>query len=99
MTLDLNLSPYYSLSFEFLWFGLIVHSTVKTKYTPAVKRAYKRDLREVALTFRKPIYAFQARDHDPKKRKFILSLGFQFDHYRQSEDGEMVEFYRFRHLD
>lgn len=97
--IQLSLDPRFSLELEDHWFGMIVHSTVFGRYTADIKRAYRTHLRSIALSFGKPLYAFQAKDHDPLKRKFILSLGFTFDHYRYDPEGKRCEFYRFRCLD
>lgn len=97
--LILHQSPEYDISGEFLWFGVILHSDVNVPWTKGVRKRFIRDLQRVVNAVGLPAYAFQTPTHDPKKRKFIRDVGGVLDHYRQTDDGEWAEMYRFHPLD
>lgn len=94
----LNLSPYYSIDLEFLWWGVIAHTTVHKIYNKTVLIKYKHDLNLIASNLSQPMYCYQTSRHDQKNRKFITRLGFHFHHFRYTEDGEKAEIYHFEPL-
>lgn len=97
--ITLRWNPEYTLRGEFLWFGVILHCDVHVTWTKGVKERLKDDIQAVVKGSTRPVYAFQTPSHDPKKRKFIKSLGGKLDHYRTTPDGERAEMYRFLALD
>lgn len=97
--ISLNFGPEYSVDLEFLWFGVVLHTTAHVPFTKGVLRKYRQDLDLIARSVSCPVYAFQTPTHDPKKRKFIQRLGFQLHHFRMTEDGERAEMWTYRPLD
>ena len=91
--------PEYTFRGEFLWFGVILHHEVHVPYTKTVKRLVVQDLHLISASISQPIYVFQAPSHDPKKRKYILSLGFTLSHRLLTEDGEWAEIFSFNPIE
>jgi hypothetical protein len=90
----------YTLSAEFLWFGVVLHNEIHVRYTKTVKKRLVQDLRLIANSISSPIFVFQTMTHDPLKMKFIESLGcFSFDHYRTTGEGEWAKMYILRPLE
>lgn len=96
--LYLNISTYYTVELEFLWWGVILHSTVKTNYSKTVFKRYKHDLDLIANCISQPLYTFHTASHDIKKKKFIKRLGFTYHHSRFTETGEIAKIYHYQPL-
>lgn len=88
----------YHLAGEFLWFGVILHCEVYSRYTKTIRKRLLKDLGLIARSLSKPIYVFQGESHDPLKLKFILDLGFTYSHRLLAEEG-WVDMYLLRPLD
>ncbi|MDO5647376.1 hypothetical protein [Paracoccus sp. (in: a-proteobacteria)] len=97
--LSFDFGPDYTVDLEFLWFGVVLHTTTKVPFTKRVLESYRRDLRLIASSLSVPVFAFQTESHDPKKRKFIQRLGFRLDHMRTTAEGEWAEMFRYLPLD
>lgn len=89
--------PEYTLTVEWLWFGAIMHNTVH-RWNKTTLKSIREDLQRFALICGVPVYAFQCETHDPLKRKYIRKMGFVFDHYRCTDEGERAEMYRLHPL-
>jgi hypothetical protein len=96
--ITLTQTPEYDIRGEFLGFGVILHSEVSVPWSKDVRTRFLHDLQGVISHIGKPCFAFQTESHDPKKRKFIQSVGGIFDHYRITGDGENAEIFRFPSL-
>lgn len=89
----------FSIHVETLWFGWILHGDVHVRWSQGVRKRLTQTMRAIVKLSGKRCYAFQTPSHDPKKKKFIQSIGGTFDHYRFTPDGEKAEMYRFHTLD
>ena len=90
----------YSITGEFHWIGLILHADVHVKWTKGVRKRFTKSVRDIVELSYLPVYTFFGPCHDNKLRKFILSVGGTFEHYRYDGEGHRsIEMFRFHALD
>ena len=91
-------TPEYVIKGEFLWFGLILHSDVKVRWSKGVKKRLLKDLRLIVSSTYQQCFAFHSSTQPELQRKFIQSVGGVYNHRRRTDAGDMVEMYIFPRL-
>lgn len=92
----LDLGPEYSAKLEFLWFGVIAHTTLNVPYSKGLLKKYRCDLDMISRSVAQPLYAFHTHGLGPTQRKFVQRVGFNFHHRRMTDDGEWAEMFLYR---
>ncbi len=84
--------PEYTVKAETADFGRVFHISVHTVWSKRLKALVSFDLARLHLAFG-PLHAavFGA---NPKLRKFLGLIGFEYDQQRTNSKGEQFDFYR-----
>lgn len=86
--------PEYVVEIEPHTFGIICHIRMLTKWSPRVKAMCLDELARMHKAYG-DLHAF-VTGHNPKLRKFLHLLGFEFHQVRLDDDGVPHSFYRRR---